>query len=159
MFRIKHELIASEQYVVDLKGKWVTEILIEKLKKASKIQPGNLNARFTVATHDRGLLDNEAYITFPVGSRVSDVAETVEWLDLVLQPVVGSAFTEIGVNIYDIPYTENAGGLTILLEIAKEVGCGYDAGTWRDAPKLYPEDNLQYNQIIDLLQAFGMKYN
>lgn len=158
MIRIKSEVNSTGQHVVDLRGRYVSENVIAKLREVSSVKHQAFNTSFTIAYHERGMLNNEAFIVFEANARKTDVDEVVDWLNVVLVPHIGSAFCVIEASPYRVKYTGDTDGLTICLEIAKETDCRFDGGGWNQPVTFHPSNSIQYNQITELLETFGVCY-
>ncbi|ABY63212.1 hypothetical protein ST201phi2-1p387 [Pseudomonas phage 201phi2-1] len=65
---------------------------------------------------------------------------------------------EIRVNPYKFNYGDGKGSLTILMDIAKEVECDVDYGSWNSCVTYMPEDDVQFNKVTELLDAFEFEY-
>lgn len=156
---IKSEKAEQGNMVLDIRGRWVTEVLVAKMRELEKKSTKTFNTKFTVGYLERGTLNNEIFITFPVDARVSDVEEVVDWINVCLITSIGTAFTPIDVNPYKVDYTKDTDSLTLALEIAKETDCRFNAGEWMRPYQFRPSNNVQYNKITELLDLFGMHYN
>ncbi|MOA24194.1 hypothetical protein D3C78_1448670 [compost metagenome] len=66
--------------------------------------------------------------------------------------------TRLMVNPYKCEWGNDLGGLTLCSEIAKETGCVMDAGSWTESVTFLPYSNLEYNNVLTLLETFGLSY-
>lgn len=155
--QINSTMLEDGSRQVALKGKWVSAEVIARVKHAETVKC--FNARPTVVYTERGVLDNEAIISFDVDGRHSDIAEVVDYISTIVRPVVGSAFTGITVNPYKCPLNGDTGSGDLIRMIAEDTKCDVDWGSWNTGITFKPESNTQYNQIVDLLTEFEMTFN
>lgn len=150
--QVKSEVNAAGQTVMNLKGNWVTEPVMERLKRISIRSEFCNNASFTVD-------DKSMIIRFHDDLSEGHIAKLVEFVQDNLRPVIGSAFTVIRVNPYVNPLNGDKGGIDLLMMVADETGCDVDYGTWNSCVTLKPQTSTQYNEIVELLETFEMKFN
>lgn len=150
--------IRSDHFTLHLQGGWVSKEVCELVDNALKADCWNF--RYIGGRQSSlGLLGNEIEILFNFNARREDCQEFVDYLNMILRNKIATGFTVIHASPYDLPDYDNHGGLDLLLEISKETHCEYDPGTWGKPFVFKPENNLQYNQVIELLREFKMKFN
>lgn len=154
---IKSIMLEDGSRQVVLKGKWVGDQIIARIKHTETL--ACFNARLTVEYTERGLLNNEAIISFDVNSRHGDIAEVVDYLNVIIRPTIGSSLTSIAVNPYKCPLNGDTGSGDLIRMIAEETKCDVDWGGWNTCITFKPESNTQYNKIVDLLNEFEMTFN
>lgn len=154
---IESSMLEDGSRQVVLKGKWVSDQVIARVKHTETVKC--FNARPTVEYTERGLLNNEAIISFDVNSRHSDIAEVVDYLNVIIRPTIGSALTSIAVNPYKCPLNDDTGSGDLIRMIAEDTKCDVDWGSWNTNITFKPESNTQYNKIVDLLNEFEMTFN
>lgn len=153
---IKAEVNKNNQKVLNLKGRWITPPVMERLKRISNLGQFLHGAKFSLKEHAANGPDvtiefketNEAWVT----------EQLIEYVQDNLRPVIGSAFTEIRVSPYHVPDNKDENGLGLLMMIVDETGCDVDYGSWNSAVTLKPTTNTQYNEIVDLLETFKMRF-
>lgn len=143
--------------VIDLRGRWVTQLVIERMKKIEQV--GCFNTNHSIWYHERGVTNNEILITFNPTDRESDIQEVVDYIHLVLGEVIGRGFCTITVNPYKFAYNKDQDALTVLKMIADETDCTVDWGAWLKPVVFHPTNNIQQNKITELLSEFGLEYN
>lgn len=154
---IKSEKNKAGVTIIDLRGKWVTFPVIDRMKAIEKSKA--FNCHFSVWYHERGVTDNEILISFDINDRESDIAEFVDYLHVAMADVIGKAFCELYVSTNDMQYEEGKGSLTVILEICKELDIRYDPGSWMQPVKMFPTNNIQWNKAVELLNLFGVVHN
>lgn len=154
---IKSEVNENNQTVFNLKGRWITAPVMERLKRISNLGQFQYGAKFSLKEH----VPNGPHVTIEFNDTNEEwvTAQLVEYVQDNLRPVIGSAFTEINVSPYHVPSNKNENGLGLLMMIVEETGCDVDYGSWNSAVKLKPTTNTQYNEIIDLLETFELRFN
>lgn len=147
----------GNHFGLHLQGGWVTKEISERIENALKATCWNFNY---IGGRQSALkeIGNEVKVIFNIDARRDDCQEFVDYLNAICQPVMASAFFTIAVSPYDLPDYNNEGALTLLLEIAKETGCEFDPGEWLQPCTFKPQNNEQYNRVIDLLLAFNMSF-
>lgn len=143
--------------IIDLRGKWVTGLVVERMKKIEQVNC--FNTHHSVWYHERGITNNEILITFDPKDRPSDIQEFVDYVHVVLGEVIGSGFCIINVNPYKFAYNKDQDALGLLKMIAEETDCRVDWGAWNTPVVFHPTNNIQQNKITDLLNEFGLEYN
>lgn len=138
--------------VVDLRGNWVTPPVQERLDRIAGLQQFTRGADITVK--EKGL-----FLEFRPETTDKEQAALVEYINDNLFMVIGRAFTEIRVSPYHVPNNNNENGLGLLMAIVDETGCDADYGTWNSPVTLKPATSTQYNEIVDLLDTFELRYS
>lgn len=148
----------NDQYTLYMYGGWVSKDVCNRVEKALTARCWNFKT-IGGRVSQLGELGNEIRVVFSITARETDVQEFIDYLNTILSPIIPTAFTIITVNPYSLPQYGDNGGLTILAEIAKDTGCLMDAGAWMKPVTFHPEDNEQYNNVIELLKTFNMSFH
>lgn len=154
---IKSEVNGNNQTVLNLKGRWITEPVMGRLKHISNLGQFQQGATFSLKEHVQN--GPQVIIEFNNTNDTWVTEKLVEYVQDNLRPVIGSAFTEINVSPYHVPANKNENGIGLLQMIVEETGCDVDYGSWGTAVKLKPTTSTQYNEVIDLLETFEMRFN
>lgn len=138
--------------VLDLRGRWVTAPVMERMVNIASQHSFASNCNIALSAD--GIL-----IKFNPGTyhKVQDLL--IEYVQDHLYPVIGRAFTEINVNPYIVPNNKDENGGGLLMMIAEETGCDVNYGSWSTPVTFHPSTSTQYNEVIDLLDTFELKYN
>lgn len=156
---IKTEKTQWGNFVLDIRGRWVTDIVVTRMKEIEKNIPPKIKTDLTVGYLERGMFNNEIFVTFSSTATQAHVDEIVGRINVALNGYICSSFTSIDVNPYKVEYTGDVDSLTLAMEIAKETECHFNAGGWISPYQFHPSDNVQYNKVTELLDLFGMSYN
>lgn len=149
---------SGNHFELHLQGGWVSREIAEIIERVISCNIWNFHV-MGGRQSSLGDLGNEFRYIFNVGAYKSACDEFVDYLNTVCRYRIPTAFTAISVNPYKLKDYDNTGGLTLMLEIAKESGCPFDAGSWNTACKFLPESTTQYNKVIELLRLFKMEFN
>ena len=141
---------------IQLEGGWVTEEIVDRVLNALKSPCWNFKAE-TLSCYHKGR-GNVIDILVEQG-RPTDVQEFCDYLNVIIRPVLPTGLIEIGVSPYNLPDYDNAGGLAVLMMIAKETGCDVDYGAWLKPVTFKPDSNVQYNAVIEHLRLFKMTFD
>jgi len=145
-------------FELHIQGGWVSREISNKIERA--IDSNIWNFRYSGGRQSPlADLGNEFRYIFNIDANESACDKFVDYLNTILRDHIPSAFAVINVNPYKLKDYDDSGSLTLMLEIAKETGCPFDAGSWISACSFMPENTTQYNQVIDLLRLFKMEFN
>ncbi len=148
----------GDHFELHIQGGWVSRKVSEIIENS--ISSNSWNFR-QIGGRQSSLRDlgNELRYIFNVDAMESECQEFVDYLNIALSQYIPTAFTNINVNAYKLKSYDDTGSLTVLLEIAKETGCPFDAGSWGGFCKFMPENTTQYNKVIELLRLFEMEFH
>lgn len=147
--------------IMNLNGRWVTQPVLERLKALELRDSFILTSEWTFGTDKNGYPNVRIeWLDVKEGVSEKDVRHQTDYIRDHLRAWIGKGFTEILVNPAVNPLNgDNGGGIDTLLMIRDETGCECDFGSWLTPVKFLPESNLEYNEVMDLLNTFEMKYS
>lgn len=154
---IKTEVNSVGETTFNLKGKWLTGPVIESIHRLCKVYAFKANA--SLALDLNCAYGPHALITIKESTPELHASYLVNYIKDCLRPFIGRAFTEIAVNPYSNPLNGDTGGIDLIMMIVEETGCDVDYGSWNSCVTLKPTTSTQYNEIIELLQTFELKFN
>ena len=147
----------GNHFILHMQGGWVSREICARLEKAKEANCWNVR-HIGGRISSLGDFGNEIKMIFNIDARRGDCQEFVDYLNMIFRDVMLTGFTTISVSPYDLPDYKDEGGLTILQEIQKETGCDVDWGEWLTPVMFKPQNNEQYNRVIELLLEFKMAF-
>lgn len=161
---IEH-VMRNGNYIIELKGGWVTQGIVEAvLRQFSRSELGasasiKVNDTTQCVSSSLTLLDNHIFIEINSWVDESLVEQLCDNIQTAIRPVFPTAFRDIMVSPYTVPDYKDSGGLTLVQMIVDELGCGVSWGDWITPITLTPSSNVQYNQVMEYLDMFKLKYH
>lgn len=149
MFEFKIEETKKEGLlgVITLEGLWVTHNVWNVVSKVVE--------QYGESIVFIGSLDAEVggSIRIELSDALQYQEEFLRKLNNEVSWVLPIVFTRIKINLYN---WKEKGALSTCIMIAEETGCHFEAGEWNKPFIFFPEDNITYNKVIDLVNAFEL---
>lgn len=144
---------------MNLNGRWVTEPVLERLKKLELRDSFTHTSEWTFGVDKNGYPNVRVqWLKESEGANVKDVEHQITFIRDHLVSYIGRGFTDIAVDPTVNPLNNNKGSVDTIMLIAEETGCSVDYGSWLTPIRFLPESNVEYNEVMDLLNTFEMKY-